>query len=716
MIHPWTLSIAFTLICSSSAFAKVISVAPTAPVNGDTIAETYVELHFVVVATSATPREVIVSVDGFWKTPQGGIATPNRFGGFDIAYQFTVGNVWNIKKQLGISLVANDYDGSEVTTNYTLLINRKPTLTLNQPTQTVVNGFAVNIDAQCVDDYTTDPLITVGFMNGSKKESPLQSQKSKIQTEISLLDYGGTTQILYVECVDGAGESQLKTFTVVVPTLNASLSLVEQIPGEILDVTAESVLYLNASSIVLLDRNSQNEITIAQYGCTTDPLGRLFEGSVIYRGCDFSVYRWAAATTTALVEATNYQSPPDQLQLAGSFLLVNFENAPFLRIDLSTEVQAKGFTSQSEPSLGEDGTVCFHKDDDIQLLHCAGTSCSAQIVASAWDSISSGISTPNYYWKKPYGCLYSNGRWLYRERSGANMSSGGSYTRHIAMKTGAQGTNTVSFFKLLYDQCSFCAWPSPLCGPSCPKIERPNYDAAMNPDWTVYAYPYSGLKLRENTTGKAFQLTSSPSGNGSMPDLTIEALAEDGTVAYAYQGEFHLAGKTLTPTKVSTTAGRRIMRRDASWYLLDKGDLYLVDPTNPQPPPVPDAGLEDAGLEDAGIEDASVDGAGTVDMGNVDAGITDTVAIPVKDASVDGASVTDAGPETTPKEDLTNDIETDLGSEDGMAPSFDGPDVPIPASFDDGGCTIPRVPAGGPSIPLCLWMLLGLALRRKRRT
>ena len=272
-----------------------------------------------------------------------------------------------------VVVTARDATGGVAKATRTITIDPTPGITVTQPLPYAIATPALKVEVECKDDAPNCTL-TVRDMAGKE----LLSGTGAISASVNLQQYLGQTTALTITATDSGGQKAIRTLSI--PVVDTTrLTLQASVPGKIVDVSADKILYLDDAAepqrLVLRNRSTGADTVI--YSVAD---GRPTQGYVHDNGAIF-IDQGASSTTTKLYDWRNGSlvNLSNSYQSTGGFM-VNGKYATFFNAgsgypaypdyylrDLSSgtnQLIASGVGNNSN-SLAADGSVAYWKSYDI---------------------------------------------------------------------------------------------------------------------------------------------------------------------------------------------------------------------------------------------------------------------------------------------------------------------------------------------------------------
>ncbi|HMH52396.1 MAG TPA: Ig-like domain repeat protein [Candidatus Acidoferrum sp.] len=228
-----------------------------------------------------------------------------------------------------LTVTATDVFGASAQATRGFVFDKPPVLTVAEPSDETVARPTVHLDISCADD---DPA-GCGVITVLADGTTVASRTGRIDETISLAAFEGRQVGLRIRAQDSAGQitEQLRFLYV---DSSPRLTEVDRVPGLIVDVTADRILFLdpphNGGLLKVRSRATGVDVTIPpvagqdpQYGFLT-PTGAMFVamgGSVLQAG----VYDWRGSGSPINL---GYPNSTESLRVAGDYAIWSGEHGP----------------------------------------------------------------------------------------------------------------------------------------------------------------------------------------------------------------------------------------------------------------------------------------------------------------------------------------------------------------------------------------------------
>lgn len=163
-----------------------------------------------------------------------------------------------------LSVTAVDLAGNSASANVSFVYNEPPLLTVNQPIAKSVATPGIHVEASCTDEEQEDCRIDIKTVFPGNEQT-LISREGMIDEVIDLAAFDHSTVTLRFEAVDSSGRITTLDRLVHVES-NPRLTPIESVPGRILDVGTDRLLFVVSGTegeiLQTFDRNTGKEEVI----------------------------------------------------------------------------------------------------------------------------------------------------------------------------------------------------------------------------------------------------------------------------------------------------------------------------------------------------------------------------------------------------------------------------------------------------------------------
>lgn len=265
-----------------------------------------------------------------------------------------------------LEIRALDVVGNEAARTFTLIHDNRPLLTVTQPLPSGAFLGAVPIDASCSDD--TPCVVEVGVGG-----TIYASGEGSLDGSIDLSTFANNAVDVVISARDERNPTVRQTRRVYIEE-PGRLSVVGQVPGDILDVRGSRVLYAlrdaTGDRLVIRDRTSGTEEQYQAVGHTIRPRAFLLSVGALFESLppgpsvrSATLYRQGVATNLGQITGTPYWADGDAIIIQGTTLR---------RID-GTSGAIETVTTAADPTgthaVLADGTVVFSAGSPSYQLH-----------------------------------------------------------------------------------------------------------------------------------------------------------------------------------------------------------------------------------------------------------------------------------------------------------------------------------------------------------
>lgn len=430
--------------------------------------------------------------------------------------------------QKTLAITATDVFGGIGQTQVIVLKDLPPTLTVLEPLAGTVAHPTVHLLAQATDDNPVG-----AFINVFAGTNLLASGTNSIDAFVSIPDSEGQAVGLSFTAVDSVGQTVSASQTVYVFTSTnwVQAAIVE---GPILDVTPDTILFVNRNKLVTKSRITGAETVLLDAtnimpaaGFLT-PWGAIFDTTIDSTGYPY-VYDLRAGTLNNLGAGMG-------LQLQGNFASWNYGFSFIVRYDLSAGTNTSVSTAGYSSCLASNGDVVY----------------TAQ-----------GIK------------YVSNELWRFRNGTNSRLAYGSYYYYYEGPSS--DGTNVV-YEKLPYPMTTY-SYVALNDGMTETLIGTNRYGTSsqtMNNGWVAYTDLGSG-DVSQLWTRSSTGVRTQQSFFGTR--TTIVALAPDGEVIMGNGGHLYQPHQGTFPTDLGAWnfgTGGKVFWQQERWYAQVGRSLFIL--------------------------------------------------------------------------------------------------------------------------------------------
>jgi hypothetical protein len=406
-----------------------------------------------------------------------------------------------------MNIVAADVQGNSIEMSVPFVYNTSPVLTVLAPINYEVARPSVHVTASCADDTNGCAAIVIDWVDETLRpvQRLFEGSGAALDFDLSLASLGvGGEPLLRFLATDASGQADTVFRLVSTEAPDASLQVAGTVPGRVLDVDADRILFVDstladAQVVKLRDRAAGTDVTISSG--TTAVQGRAYltpPGADFFRkqsGFPFStLFEWHNAVLTDLGGALD-------LRVGGPFAVYGTGTSPvsttLIRrntvtgdvVTVATDVSITG------KDVAANGDVAYWTDDGVVWRFRDGSGAAQVSPATGHNAypLTDGVNV------------------VYERRTAMTPGGNGIYEIELF-----DGTNTIT-----------------LAPGREQSVISAGSDYAANNGWTAYTKPGSGGQLQvwtRSPVGEEQQVTffGSPS--------SIAALGPNGEVVSKLAG------------------------------------------------------------------------------------------------------------------------------------------------------------------------------------
>jgi hypothetical protein len=451
-----------------------------------------------------------------------------------------------------LGLAATDAQGNSVQTSIPFVYNTSPVLTVVSPSNYDVARPTVHVTATCTDDVNGCASIAIDQVDETQMvvRQLFSGSGADLDFDLSLANAAGGGEVrLRFLAFDGSDQADTVYRVVGTESPDAVLQVVATVPGRVLDVDADRILYLDSTTadppvMKVRDRSSGGDETV---GSISSPLqGRAYltpSGAVfLQKQHDFpfsALFEWRNGTLAALGGAHD-------LRVAGAFAAystgTDATSTTLIRRNTTTgsDLTVATDISITGKDVAANGDVVYWTDDGLvwRFRDASGTSQVSPPTGLNAYPLTDGINV------------------VYQRRTGVNPNTNGIWEIELF-----DGTTTTT-----------------LAPEREQSVVSPGSDYAVNNGWTAYTKPGSGGQLQVwSRSPGAEERQVSHFGTPS----SVAALGANGEVVFALVGSglfYSLPPYTGSPLDVGGQGATAFVFVGSSLYKLVGNTVFQASP------------------------------------------------------------------------------------------------------------------------------------------